>query len=443
MKQIFYLALFILALSYSCKKDPGPKDIDTTPTTKDSVAITPAQARDTLYYLMKDVYLWYKEMPNVNKDNYSDPYKLMDAMRYKALDRFSFVADYTEWNNEMSGIISGYHGIRVGVDPTGKARIAQIYRESPMYALGVRRGWIIKSVNGIDIAAAILSNNNAAYNSAFGENKIGITNSFIFTKPNGVDTTISSAKASFTTKAVLVYDTLHLKNGIAGHVVYDQFIDPSLTDLATVFAYFKANNVSSIILDLRYNPGGSLSVAQALASYIAGSSYTGKTFSKITYNDKLTKYNTPIPFVTMANSAPVTKLVVITSRGTVSASELIINGLKPYLTVVTVGDTTLGKPIGMNVWDVGKKYVFAPITFKIVNSLDQGDYFTGIPPNKLAADDITHDFSDKRETSLKEAIYYLEHGAVSTKSITRFRNSPQYTERPEWMKNMFIFPMGK
>jgi C-terminal processing protease CtpA/Prc len=441
MKKLAYLTVIVLALSYSCKKDPGPKDIITTP--KDSVTVTDAMARDSLYYLMKEVYLWYKEMPTVNKDNYSDPYKLMDAMRYKALDRFSFVADYTEWNNEMSGIISGFHGIRVGVDAAGKARIAQIYREAPMYALGVRRGWIIKSVNGIDIAAAIRSNNNATYNAAFGENKVGVTNSFVFTKPNGIDTTISSAKASFTTKAVLVYDTLHLSNGIAGHIVYDQFIDPSLTDLATVFAYFKANNVSSIILDLRYNPGGSLSVAQSLASYIAGSTYTGKTFSKITYNDKLTKYNTPIPFVSVANAVAVPKLVVITSRGTVSASELIINGLKPYITVVTVGDTTLGKPIGMNVWDVGKRFVFAPITFKIVNSLDQGDYFTGIPPTKLAADDITHDFSDRRETSLKEAIYYLEHGAVSTKSFTRFRNSPQYTEKPEWAKNMFIFPLGK
>jgi C-terminal processing protease CtpA/Prc len=201
--------------------------------------------------------------------------------------------------------------------------------------------------------------------------------------------------------------------------------------------------VNSLILDLRYNPGGDISVAQSLASYIGGSGLSGKTFSKIEYNDKLTKYNTPIPFRTMAGAISVPKMVVLTSRGTVSASELIINGLKPFITVVTVGDTTLGKPIGMNVWDVGKKYVFAPITFKIVNSLGQGDYFDGIPPNKLAADDITHDFSDRRESCLKQAIDYLNTGSFTAKSITKFRNYPQYVERPEWMENMFLFPEKK
>lgn len=438
MKKILFLAI-ILFTAYSCKKDPGPNDVKNA----NDTIVTDAMARDTLYYLMQDVYYWYKVMPQVNKDNYSDPYKLMDAMRYKPLDRFSFVDDYTAFNNEMSGIVSGIHGIRVGVDQSGKARIAMIYREAPLYANGVRRGWIIKSVNGIDIGAALMSGNRTAYNAAFGENKVGITNTFVFTKPDGSDVTISSTKSSFTTKAVLVYDTLKLKNGVAGHIVYESFITPSLTDLATAFAYFKENNVNSLILDLRYNPGGDISVAQSLASYIGGSGLSGKTFSKIEYNDKLTKYNTPIPFKTLAGAISVPKMVVLTSRGTVSASELIINGLKPFITVVTVGDTTLGKPIGMNVWDVGKRYVFAPITFKIVNSLGAGDYFDGIAPNKLAADDITHDFSDRRESCLKQAIDYLNTGSFTAKSITKFRNYPQYVERPDWMKNMFLFPEKK
>lgn len=441
MKKLVFLSIMILALAVSCKKDNTTPEDNTNNNNNNTSTVTDAMARDTLYDIMQYAYLWYKEMPQVNKELYSDPYKLMEAMRYKPLDRFSYVADYTEWNNEMSGVVSGYHGIRVGIDPAGKARIALIYRESPMYASGVRRGWIIKSVNNVDIAAAITSGNQSAYNAAFGANEVGISNKFVFTRPNGTDTTITSAKAAFNTKAVLAYDTIHLKNGIAGHIVYESFIQPSLSDFATVFAYFKANNVENIILDLRYNLGGDVSVSQALASYIAGSSVTGQTFAQLKYNDKLTKYNTVIPFKTMTNSIAAKKMVVITTRSTVSASEFMINGLKPYIDVVTVGDTTLGKPIGMNVWDVGKKYVFAPITFKIVNSQGQGDYFSGIPPTKLAQDDITHDFSDRREASLRQAISYLETGAFATgKSASVFRRYPQVSERPDWMKNMFIIP---
>jgi C-terminal processing protease CtpA/Prc len=172
MKKLVFLSIMILSIAASCKKDDTPAD-NTNNNNNDSVTVTPAMARDSLYDIMQVAYLWYKEMPQVNKNNYSDPYKLMEAMRYKPLDKFSYVADYTEWTNEMSGVVSGYHGIRVGIDPAGKARIALIYRESPMYALGVRRGWIIKSVNNVDIAAAITTGNNNAYNSAFGANEVG------------------------------------------------------------------------------------------------------------------------------------------------------------------------------------------------------------------------------------------------------------------------------
>jgi len=73
------------------------------------------------------------------------------------------------------------------------------------------------------------------------------------------------------------------------------------------------------------------------------------------------------------------------------------------MSVVSVGDTTDGKPTGMNGWPCGKKYFFWPITFKL------GDYFDGFAPDKLANDDITHDFDDRNEACLKEAILYLEN----------------------------------
>jgi hypothetical protein len=114
-----------------------------------------------------------------------------------------------------------------------------------------------------------------------------------------------------------------------------------------------------------------------------------------------------------------------------------MNGLKGFVTVVSIGDTTNGKPTGMNGWDIGKKYYFWPVTFKIVNAANQGEYFNGIYPDKLTEDDITHDFDDRNESSLKEAIYYLENGSVSAKGVSlkrSFYKSKQFSEKPSWVE---------
>src|SRR5450759_5132224 len=141
MKKLVFLPLIFMALFVSCKKNDIPP-VDTT--------LTPAMARDSLYYIMKDWYLWYDLMPTVTKEDYPDPYKLLDAMRYKTLDRWSYILTAEEYNAQMTGTFVG-HGFRIGFDGTN-ARIAMIYSNSPLYAQGVRRGWIVKTINGTAIA---------------------------------------------------------------------------------------------------------------------------------------------------------------------------------------------------------------------------------------------------------------------------------------------------
>ena len=430
-KSVFGLVL-ILALFVSCKKDDvAPAD--------DS--LTPAMARDSLYYIMKEFYLWYNLMPQVTevtKENYKDPYELLEAMRYKALDRWSFVADYDEFIAEMNGVFVG-HGFRMGLDPQGNARIALIYNNAPLYSNGVRRGWIVKKINNTDVATVLKSGDIEAYNNMIGPAQAGITNIFEFQKPDGtLSGPISTTKSTFTLNTVLVYDTLHLKNGITGHLVFDSFINPSSAELATAFSFFKSNNIKDLVLDLRYNTGGYLNIAQNLASYIAGDSRQGAVFAKLQYNDKHPEANSTFQFRTITSSIGLDRVVVITSRSTASASEAVINGLKPFVSVVTIGDTTNGKPTGMNGWDIGKKYYMWPVTFKMVNSLNQGEYFDGIFPAKIVSDDIAHDFTDRAELCLKEAIHYLETGSVSTKGAAPFTRLPQFSEKPEWMNNAFV-----
>lgn len=432
MKKLIFLPVILLVLFSSCKKNDVQPDN----------TVTDAMAKDSLYYIMKAWYYWYNmpeaaSVTTANKDDYPDPYKLLEAMRYKELDRWSFVADYDEFNAEMAGSFVG-HGFRIGLDDEGNARVAMIYDNSPLYLQGVRRGWIIKEINGVNPAPILIANDATAYNNLIGPGEAGITNIFTFTLPDGTDEIISSTKSSFTVHTVILCDTLHLSSGIAGHLVFESFIQPSENELLDAFAYLNANGVNDLILDLRYNTGGYLFIAQELASYIAGSSYQGSVFAKLSYNDKHQDANATYQYVTVPNALSMSRVVVITTRETASASEAVINGLKPFVNVVTIGDTTNGKPTGMNGWSVGKKYWMWPITFKIVNSQNLGDYFEGIFPAKEVSDDITHDFSDRKELCLKEAIYYLENGLVSTKSLRQFKRYPQFSEKPEWIKNTFV-----
>jgi carboxyl-terminal processing protease len=431
MKKLIFLPVIFLTLFLSCKKD----NIKPAATS----GLTPAMARDTLYYIMEEYYYWYNLMPAVTKENYADPYTLLEAMKYKTLDRWSYILTGDEYNAEVNGTFVG-HGIRIGLDEAGNARIAMIFTNSPLYANGVRRGWIVKKINGVDLAPILIQNDATAYNNLIGASTAGITNIFVFDKPDGTEVTITSTKTLFAINTVLAYDTLHLSSGVTGHLVFEEFFPPAPTELATAFAYFQANNITDLILDLRYNSGGYLEIAQTLASYIAGNSKAGTIFAQLSYNDKHPELNFSLPFNSTDYPLTLSRMAVITSRSTASASEDVINGLRPFVNIVTLGDTTNGKPTGMNGWDIGSAhtyYVF-PVTFKVVNSQNQGDFFAGFAPSKVLADDISHDWSDRNEVCLKGAIQYLETGTFSSKSLEIFKRLPQFSEKPEWMNNAII-----
>lgn len=428
--KFLFIAILSLAVFASCKKDPAPPSTTT---------LTPAMARDSLYDIMNSWYYWNDVMPVVNKNNYADPYLLMEAMKYKTLDRWSFVADYDEFMAEMQGTFVG-HGFRIGLDDANKARIAMIYSGSPLYAFGVRRGWIVKKINDTDVAPILLAQDGAAYSNLIGPGEAGITNKFLFQTPEGKDSVIMSTKATFTLNSVILADTIHLSTGVtAGHLVFDAFISPSEGELATAFSYFAATGVQDLILDLRYNGGGYLYIAQELASYIAGNANHGNDFIRIIFNSIHQGSNATYPLISTPTPLSLSRLIVITTRETASASECVMNGLKPYMSVISIGDTTNGKPVGMSGGDIGKKYFVAPVTFKDVNKNNEGDFFGGIAPEAIVSDDITHNFTDREELCLKAAISYLETGTVPTsKSMSQFQRHSQFSEKPGWMKNAFI-----
>jgi len=425
MKKICIIILLFTVFIASCKKE------EEVPLTTDEAA------RDYLYEVMNDYYLWYKLMPDVVKDDYKDPYELMTAMRYTAIDRWSYVQTYDEFLTIYHGSFVG-HGIRFGLDPADKVRIVQVYKNSHLYSKGVRRGWIVKKINGTDLAPIFIAGDNAAYTLLIGPSEAGITNTFLFQIPDGRDSTIIDTKSSFTLNTVIHYDTLNLKSGKTGYLVLDQFIPISNQELATAFAFFKQENILDLIVDLRYNRGGDLGVLANMASYIAGSAKVNTPFLRLKYNDKHTADNEIYNFRSVASPLNLAKVIVICTRSTASASEDLINGLKPHMPVICIGDTTEGKPVGMIGTSYKTDYMFWPIFYSIENSANQGDFYDGIAPDKYVPDDFTHDWDDRNELCLKEAIYYLEHGSVSPKSIYPYKLSRQFTEKPERFNDAII-----
>jgi hypothetical protein len=155
--------------------------------------------------------------------NYADPYELLEAMRYRAVDRWSFVRDYDAFMAVFSlGTYVG-HGFIIGLDNSVKVRITLIYKNSPLYSSGVRRGWIIKMVNNIDPAPILIGGDANAIDNLIGPPQAGITNTFVFQRPDGTDTTISSTKSTFKENTVHVAEILQLTKGPTGHLVFDSF----------------------------------------------------------------------------------------------------------------------------------------------------------------------------------------------------------------------------
>ena len=187
--------------------------------------------------------------------------------------------------------------------------------------------------------------------------------------------------------------------------MYNGFYPNYESQLNDAFANFKNQNATDLILDLRYNSGGSIATATRLASMITGQ-FSGQLFAKQQWNPKLEAYwlkNNPSQFInlftnTLGNGTPINKLnlskiYILTSRSTASASELVINGLKPYVAVVQIGDKTTGKNVGsITLYDspnFGKananpkhKYAMQPIVLKTINADGFGNYQSGLLPNQ-------------------------------------------------------------
>ncbi len=360
------------------------------------------------YNLMQDWYYWYDQMAVINPDSYSSVYNVMEALRKRPEDRWSYVTTRSEF--ESYYIQSKFIGYGFGsrFDDDNKLRVTFVFSAVELYDKGVRRSWIIEEINGTPVQPGV------NINQLLGPNEVGVSNKFVFREPDSTLTEITVQKAEVIMNTVLHKEIIEVGALKAGYMVFNGFTSPSFDELAEAIDFFNTEGIDELILDLRYNGGGQTNVANFLGSVIGGPAVAGEPFAKYLYNDKQAdSMNFVDSFRAQDQYLDLDRLVVIATKSTASASEMVINGLRPFMDVIIIGDDTYGKPMGMNAWYYGNLYAFVPITFKIANADDFGDYFEGLPADSYVGDDITRFFGDPEESSLKEALQYIESGSLS------------------------------
>ncbi len=360
-------------------------------------------------------YYWNQHLPaNVSPANFNSPEDYLEAVRFRPLDNtYSYITSAAANNAFYSD--SQFIGFGFGQQTTeADIRVLQVYDESPALEAGLSRGDRITHVNGRTVAAMV---GDGSIGSAFGPTEVGVSADIVFVKPTGEERTARLVKRLVTIPTVSLTHVVDFEGRKVGYLFFRNFVRPSTAALNDAFAALKSAGATELVLDLRYNGGGLIDVAVQLAGLISGGRTAGQVMINWVHNDRLapvydkvTRFNEP-----PTQALNLQRLIVITTRSSASASELIVNSLRPYMPVVTIGDTSYGKPVGQYSFNFCDK-VLIPVAFSLRNVNNEGDFFDGIPAICAAPDDITHQLGDPAEASYAEALTFISTGACSARA---------------------------
>jgi len=402
----------VVSVLISCKKHdvPNPTPSPNTPQT----GITADMIKDSTLIYSRDIYLWYSQIPSsFNARSYAGPNEIMTAIRSysnepgfsQPVDRWSFAVKQDEWDNVSSGASLDF-GMNVFFRTESDLRVRYVEKSSPAGRAGIRRGWQITKINN---STNITTSNanfiiDAVYNSA--------TSNFTFKKPDGSLVDISLNGSAYNEQPVFLDSVYTAGTKKLGYLVFNSFLGDTtniFNQFQRVFSRFASENVNEVAIDLRYNGGGYVNVQEKLANYLIKASGNGQLMMKQQFNDKYTQFNESTLFQ-KKGTLNLDRIFFIVSNSTASASELLINNLKPYMQVVLVGPTkTHGKPVGFFPIPIGDWYIF-PVSFKTVNKNGESNYFDGFALNNQVADGLDKDWGDENEAAFASVLRYVGSG---------------------------------
>lgn len=460
MKKVFIASVLLLCL-WSCKKDISNN------TGSDSFSST--DVNTWIHQTMSYYYFWSTKMPLITATNLtSNPmnyfYSILND--YPNTDRFSWI-DSSSANlaNQLNGI-NTVLGIKYSVFYTDAAQfnlafsIAYVLKGSPAAKAGLKRGDLIVKVDDQTITTSNYTNilQNQTLKLSFATYAGGVYTS------NGISATIT--KAEVQTNPILK-DTIFKWGGRKiGYLAYLQFLTSFDDSLRSVFGRFKAGGIDELVIDLRYNGGGYVISSDLMTNLIVKdlASKVNKVMNKkvynATYTAELNKSTGASAFNTnfqmeANNISSLSRVFILTANGTASASELVINNLKPFMDVVLVGEHTYGKNVGSFTLTDSKKrwnYGLQPITFQIANSNDESNYGTvnGFLPNIPVTDNTLpfKQLGDPYETFLNKALLVVSPVAfkpfgletIGTPNAPLFLHQALSDNKIMDRKDMFIDP---
>jgi C-terminal processing protease CtpA/Prc len=386
---------------------------------------------------MNDIYFWIDEVPAVTNTGFDSPEAVLEAFRFEPLDRFSGLRDREEntaffSNSQFIGL--GF-GIKV-VDDT-RLRLTQVFGDGAAAAVGMARGDEITRIDG-RLVSDILATDGLG--DAFGPSEEGVTVSLEYIDGAGSTLEVQLTKGLVTIETVTRVTDFDLNGRRVGYLSFRSFVEPSFAALETAFADLAAANVESLVLDLRYNGGGLISVAQELASLIGGSTTSGEVFADRVHNAANQNRNVTTLFTDVPNALSLTDVVVITTSATASASEMVVNALRPFVPVTIVGGRSFGKPVGSYQFEFCDK-VAVPIAFANVNALGEGDYFDGFATDCEAEDDLDNPLGDQAEASFAEALFVIQNGMCSP--VSRLNSTSAQKTRADNMRRKMQRDLGE
>ena len=377
-------------------------------------------------------YYWYQFMPpGVSPVSFNSPEAYLEAVRYRPIDNtFSFIADAA--SNDAFYSDSQFIGYGFGNQTTeNEIRVLQVYADSPASEAGLSRGDRIIAVNGRTVNAMVADGTIGA---AFGAAEIGVATTIEWETLDGERRSARMVKRLVTIPTVSLTSVVDLDGRKVGYLFFRNFVYPSIEALDDAFAALKEAGATELVLDLRYNGGGLVDVAVHLGSLIGGARTGGQVMLNYVHNDRIgPQKDKALRFASPEQALNLQRLVVITTRSSASASELVINSLRPYIPVTVIGDTTYGKPVGQYGLRFCSKVLY-PVAFSIKNVNFEGDFFDGIAPDCTAGDDYTHQLGDSAEASLAEALTFIRTGACTPK--------PPEEAKPERLRHFVFRPTG-
>lgn len=361
-----------------------------------------------------------------NPASFSSVQSYIDALvapaRAEAKDRFfSYVTSIREENAFFNSGASGGFGFRLAYD-TGARRtfVVETFEGTSALGANIDRGSellaIGTSANNLQTVNSLMANGGpSAVINALGPGDPGVTRVIRLRDQSGVTREVSLTKTDFALDPVSNRFGAQIINDGGKRVGYlnlRTFISTADPDLRAAFALFREQGATELIIDFRYNGGGAITIAELMGD-LMGRNLGGQVYERIAFRPSKSQLNETYLFNPRPQSITPSKIAFIGTGSTASASELVINGMQPYVAdIALIGENTFGKPVGQSAFDLAVcDDRLRVVTLQIENAAGRGDYFRGlastVPKTCAAQDDIRFQLGDPRETMVATALDFL------------------------------------